>query len=109
MNRHNAQDHLIEDVRERQQNVIWPRAMINSNSVDSLLWKGSLNASKVQRVGIGIWGLAFLCVGAVCELGAYEKRGLFLAFFGLPWLALGTRIFLNAFKRNPKRVTAKKH
>ena len=109
MKRRDAQDHLIEDVRARQENVLWPRAMVNSTSVDALLWKGSPNATKVQRIGIGIWGLCFFCLGTVCEFGAYEKDELFLAFFGLPWLALGTKIFLNAFKRNPKPVTAKTH
>jgi hypothetical protein len=109
MKRREAQEHLIEDVRAKQQNVLWPQAMVNSTSVDALLWKGSPNASKVQRIGIGIWGLAFLCVGAVFELGAYEKDELFPAFFGLPCLALGAKIFLNAFKRNSKRVTAKEH
>ena len=31
--------------------------MVNSSSVDALLWKGSPKATKVQRVGIVIWGL----------------------------------------------------
>jgi len=109
MNRRDAQDHLTEDVRARQQDVLWPDAMVNSSSVDALLWKGSPNATKVQRVGIAIWGLAFACIGAVSEMGAYEKRELFLALFGLPWLALGAKLCFNAFKRNPKPVRAKKH
>ena len=109
MNRRNAQDHLIEDVRAKQQNVLWPNATVNSSSVDALLWKGSPSATKVQRVGIGIFGLGFASIGAICEFGAYEKDELFLMFFGLPCLALGAKLFLNAFKRNPKPVSAKKH
>jgi hypothetical protein len=108
MNHRDSQDQLIEDVRANQRNTLWPDAMVNSSSVDALLWKGSPNATKVQRIGIAIWGLAFACLGAACELGAYEKHELFPAFFGFPWLALGTKLFLNAFKRNPKRVNAKK-
>jgi hypothetical protein len=83
--------------------------MVNSSSVDALLWRGSPNATKVQRVGIAIWGLGFGCLGAFCELVAYERQELFLALFGLPWLALGAKLFLNAFKRNPKPVNARKH
>jgi len=108
MNRRDAQDHLIQDVTARQKNTLWPDAMVNSSSVDALLWRGSPNATKVQRIGIAIWGLCFACLGAVGELGAYEKHELFLLLFGLPWLALGTKIFLNAFKRNPRPDNVKK-
>jgi hypothetical protein len=107
MSHRDAQDQLIQDVRARQQNALWPDAMVNSSSVDGLLWKGSPNATKVQRVGIAIWGLAFACIGAVFEMTASEKHELFPILFGLPWLALGARLFLNAFKRNPKHTKAK--
>jgi hypothetical protein len=109
MNRHDAQDHIIEDVKLRQRNAVWPDAMVNSSSVDALLWKGSPNATKVQRVGIAIWGMAFACVGVFCELLAYEKRNLIPAFFGSLPLAVGARLFRNAFKRNANPVSAKKH
>jgi hypothetical protein len=42
------------------------------------------------------------------ELCAREKHEAFLALFGLPWLAMGTKILLNAFKRNPKRMNLRK-
>jgi hypothetical protein len=108
MSHRDGQEHLIEDARARQRNTLWPDAMVNSSSVDALLWKGSPNATKVQRVGIAIWGMCFGFLGAVCELGAYEKQELFLMFFGLPWLALGAKLFLIAFKRNRKPVNARK-
>ena len=38
---------------------------LNSSSVDALLWKGSPKTTKVQRVGIAIWGLTFLSLGAL--------------------------------------------
>jgi hypothetical protein len=108
MNHRNAQDRFIEDVRARQQNTLWLDVMVNGSSVDGPLWRGSPNATKVQRIGIAIFGLAFGCIGAACELGAYEKRELFLALYGLPWQALAARLFLNAFKRNPNSTNAKK-
>lgn len=107
MNRHDAQDQLIEDVRAKQENALWPRAMVNSSGVDALLWKGSPDATKIQRIGIAIFGLACGCVGAVSELGGYEKRELFLNLFGLPRLALAARLLMNAFKRNPKPAQTK--
>ncbi len=47
--------YLLEEVSRRQRNTLWPDAMVNSSSVDALLWKGSPKATKVQRVGIVIW------------------------------------------------------
>lgn len=109
MNRRDAQDHLIGDFKARQRNVLWPDAMVNSSDVNALLWKGARNATKIQRTGIAIFGLAFACIGAASESGAYERHKLFLALFGLPWLALAARLILNAFRRNPKPGNAEKH
>ncbi len=103
MNGHGPQDRLVEDARAKQENVLWPNAMVNSSGVDALLWKGSPSATRVQRIGIAIFGLAFAFIGTVCELGAYEKRDLFLLLFGLPPLAVGSKIFFNAFRRKPNR------
>jgi hypothetical protein len=46
--------------------------------------------------------LTFALLGAGFEVIASEKHELFPAFFGLLWLALGTKLVLNAFKRSPK-------
>jgi hypothetical protein len=94
---------VLEEVERRQRNTLWPDAMINSSSVDALLWKGSPKATKVQRVGIVIWGLAFLSIGAYfLFVLASEQHSPMAAVLGLLGLALGTRITLNAFKRQPK-------
>lgn len=108
MNDRYDQDHLIEDVKARQRNTTWPDAMVNSSTVDGLLWKGSPNATKVQRIGIAIWGLTFAFLGVIFEMIAFQKDELVPAFFGLPLLALGTKLFLNAFKRNSKPAKARK-
>jgi hypothetical protein len=108
MTHRDSQERLIEDVTASQRNTLWPDAMVNSSSVDALLWKGSPKATRVQRIGIAIWGLTFVLIGSACEMGAYERQDLFLMLFGLPCLALGTKLFLNAFKRSPKPMKAKK-
>jgi hypothetical protein len=109
MDHRDPQDHLIEDARASQRNTLWPDAMVNSRSVDALLWKGSPKATKVQRVGIAIWGLTFACLGISFEMIASQKHELFPMFFGFLWLVVGIKLFLNAFKRNPKPTSAKKH
>ena len=88
MNDRYDQDHLIEDVKARQRNTTWPDAMVNSSTVDGLLWKGSPNATKVQRIGIAIWGLTFAFLGVIFEMIASQKDELVPAFLGLPLLAL---------------------
>lgn len=107
MERQDNQDRFIEDARIRQSNTLWPDAMINSSSVDALLWKGSPKATKVQRVGIAIFGLTFALLGVIFELIASQKHKLFDALLGLLFLALGIKLLLNAFKRQPKIVNAK--
>jgi hypothetical protein len=109
MNRHDPQDQMIEDVKASQQNLVWPDAMVNSGSVDELLWRGSPKATKVQRIGIAIWGMGFACVGIALVSLAYEKHNLIPALLGLLSLALGARLFRNAFKRCVNVARAKKH
>ncbi len=108
MNHRDPQDHLIEDVRASQRNTLWPDAVVNSSRVDELLWKGSAKATKVQRLGLAIWGLTFAFLGVIFEMIASQKDELVPAFLGLPLLALGAKTFLNAFKRNPKPAKARK-
>lgn len=95
----NSREHFEEEVKVRQRNTIWPDTLRNGLSVDKLLWKGSATATPTQRVGTGIFGFAFL-IAAVSFGGlAYRQRSEFLAFFTLPWIYVGSRIFLNAFRR----------
>jgi hypothetical protein len=64
------------------------QASFNSSSVDALLWKGSPKATKVQRVGIAIWGLTFLSLGAFfLFVLASEQHPLMVAIIGLLGLA----------------------
>jgi hypothetical protein len=91
---------LLKDFESHQRNVVWPDTMVNGHSVDELLWKGSPNATKVQRVGIAIWGLFFLSLGVFFVFVlASEQHSFFAAILGLLLMALGTRIILNAFNR----------
>lgn len=80
--------------------------MVNGSSVDGLLWKGSPQATKVQRVGIVIFGLTFFSFGLFFLAYGIETRVGFEIAFSLLWLGLGTKITLNAFKRKPPRPTS---
>jgi len=77
--------------------------MRNSRGMDELLWKGSPTATKVQRVGIAVWGLLFLSLGLFFMFVlASEQHSIMEAVFGLLFVALGTKITLNAFVRKPE-------
>jgi hypothetical protein len=43
-------------VEAKQRNIDWPDAMLNSSSVDALLWRGSPHLTKIQRAGILVFG-----------------------------------------------------
>jgi hypothetical protein len=94
---------VLEDAERRQQNTLWPNAMVNGSSVDGLLWKGSAKATKVQRVGIAIWGLTFLGVGICWLLMARERHDALTGLVGTFFLLVGTKITFNVFKRPSKR------
>lgn len=101
-------ERMLQEVDARQRNILWPDAMINSSSVDALLWKGSPKATKVQRVGIAIWGFVFLSAGASFMLFAFERHQAFFAGFSVFSLAVGTKITLNAFMRQRKPRSRKR-
>lgn len=90
---------FLDNVRERQRNIVWPDTMKNGGSVDALLWKGSRDATTVQRIGIAIFGLFFLLAGIGFAYMAYLGREIVLAVFAALPTLLGLRLFRNVFRR----------
>ena len=90
-------DRLLDEARSKQSNVEWPDAPKNAVSVDALLWKGSPNATTIQRIGIAVFGLTFL----FCGIGflAMIPHSAVLVIIGIPFLLLGLRVLRNAFRR----------
>jgi len=93
------QDQLIEEVRSKQRNTVWPDAMGNSGSVDAFLWKGSPNAPLVQRIGAWIFGLTFILGGLLWVDVSYEKHDFVFGALSIVWFAVGGKVFLNGFRR----------
>jgi hypothetical protein len=56
----NPAEELVGDIERRQRNITFPDAMLNSSNADDLMWHGSPRITKVQRVGVGLFGIAFL-------------------------------------------------
>jgi len=95
----NRREPFEEEVRARQRNTVWPDPLRNSSSVDRLLWKGSPNATLLQRVGVAIFASAFLIAALNFGEMAYRKQSIFFFFFALFWAVISGRLFLNVFRR----------
>jgi hypothetical protein len=98
---HNSEhDRLIDEIKDRQSNTLWPDAMKNSSSVDEFLWKGSPDAPLIQRMGAWIFGLTFILLGLGLFDIAYEKHDRVTGVFSLIPFFIGIKIFLNGFRKN---------
>lgn len=98
---------MAEEMRDRQRNVVWPGPQANSRLVGKLLWRGSPEATAVQRIGLIIFGLGYLFAGLVLLTYAKQGRSLWVAMFAVPWLLLGARVVHNAFRRHKARGVSK--
>jgi hypothetical protein len=103
MKLHDKSGTVSDDVRARQRNTVWPDTLRNGRVVDSFIWKGSPDATLVQRIGVALFGLLFLCPAlllvrfGVLEPGPAPFRT-FMLLFALPWVAIGCRLLGNAFR-----------
>jgi len=50
---------LIGDIKSKQNNTLWPEAMVNARSVDKFLWWGLENPPLVQRIAAWLFGITF--------------------------------------------------
>jgi len=97
-----GQRKLIEDLKNRQRNTIWPGPLANNRAVDAFLWKGSPSPSWVQRIAATIIGLFFICC-AIAFAGMAAERHSILGFLGFAWLYIGARILRNSLPRRSRK------
>ena len=90
---------LVDELRSRQKNIVWPDPLRNSRNVDEFLWRGSPSATPVQRLGAAIFGIFFAAIGAAnMDLG-HGRHSTVQFVIGLLASLLGLRILANAFRR----------
>jgi hypothetical protein len=99
------QDRLIEDIKAKQKNTVWPGPLLNSRGVDEFLWKGSPDAPLVQRLGAWIFGVTFILLGAIFVDIAYERQSWVVIVVSIGLFLLGGRVFLNGFKRHKAKAS----
>ena len=98
---------FIDEIRAKQRNIVWPDTLVNSRAVDVLLWRGSPDATTVQRTLMVLYGLGFLVSGLVFLSLAKGERSLILMIFSFGSLLLAVRLMRNAFRKRG-RVTGSK-
>jgi|GEM_PF-1672436 len=100
-------EELVNEVEFKQRNTTWPDAMVNASRVDEVLWKGSRRITKVQRIGLILFGVS-LIVSSMAILGSLDSthEGWWV---GIPitvgFTLVGCKVLWNGIRKNdpPKR------
>jgi hypothetical protein len=93
----------LREIEARQRSTVWPDTLRNGAVVDAFLWKGSPNATPIQRIGTGLVGLLFLCPAVLLmRFGFFENgptvfRG-FMFLLAIPWVAISCKLLRNALR-----------
>ena len=115
LHQHNAAEQhpiekLVDNVGQRQRNTTWPDAMVNASSADELMWKGSKRITKVQRVGVAIFGLLLVLGGlSIATSINISREGWWI---GVPiaaaFVLVGCKLLWNSVRKNaPSKPVAK--
>src|SRR4051812_7585795 len=93
---------ITEEIKAKQRNIVWPYPLRNSRGVDELLWRGSSKATLVQRMGIVLFGLAYLLIAiAMISVGKEDSSIAFYAA-GIGMLLLAAKVLINGIRRNKR-------
>lgn len=95
---------LLKEIDRKQGATNWPETLEAGRSVDEFMWKGDPKATPVQRVGLAIFGVGFLClfvISIVIMVIGHDGPSIFIG------LVVGTPcgIFAFRFLRNVFRTT----
>ena len=72
------------EIEDRQKNTLWPDTLRNSALVDAFLWRGSRNATPIQRIGIFLSGLLFVSPAVLLlRYGVFEPGPTVLKYLHL--------------------------
>jgi hypothetical protein len=99
-NENRPDQELVSDIQRRQRNTTWPDVMTNAASADALMWRGSNRMTKVQRVGVGLFGLCFVIAGAYFASNIYNGEGWIGLIFAVVFFLVGFKILWNSIRKN---------
>jgi len=97
-------DEMVDDLRARQRNTVFPDGLVTGGDVDELMWKGSDKLPLVQRWGIAIFGVFFLLGSIMFAFYAVNDRSVFGGMVAAGFLYIGARVLFNSIpKRKPTK------
>lgn len=90
---------FINDMRMKQQNILWPDTLRNGRNIDRFLLKGSGHPSLVMRIGAWLIGICALLMGIAALSLTLQARMWFGTVVGIASILGGLIIFLNGFSK----------
>jgi hypothetical protein len=94
-------EQLVDEIEYRQHNTTYPDLLVNASSADELMWKGSARITKVQRIGLGLFGLAFMIGGISLVNAIYGQKDWWLSIpIGLAFFGVGCKLLWNSVRKN---------
>ena len=94
---------FIDEIGQRQRNIVWPDPLVNSRGIDAFLWKGAERPTRVQRIGAWLIGLFELGLGLQGLIWAIEKRSFLFGLVSIVVLIMGARSFRAGFRVHQDR------
>lgn len=76
--------------------------MANSRTGSDFLLYGSANPTRIQRIGVWLFGLMFSAAGVVTLVLARAEHSVAFGLIAIPLFALGVRLIGNGFKQHTK-------
>jgi hypothetical protein len=101
---------LHEEMKARQQNVVWPGPTRNARFFYDFLWNGSQNATPVLRIGAFLLGLVYLVSGWTMFYYSFLDGSFLGVLISFGFLWLGVRVLYKALRKpapksqRPRRV-----
>ena len=100
-------DTFAEEIRARQNNIVWPGPLVNSRGVEAFFWKGSPNPTLVQRIAAWLFGVTHIGGAILLWILAWQLGGIAWLLLGTPAVAvgaLGVKTFSNGFAKGKIRA-----
>jgi hypothetical protein len=94
---------LVDEVEFRQRNTTYPDLLVNASNADALMWKGSRRITKIQRVGLALFGLVFLLSGISMgsTIGSFGGVSRWLGILiGAAFAGVGCKLLWNSVRKN---------
>jgi hypothetical protein len=91
---------LADDIEFKQHNTTWPDVMVNASNADELMWKGARRITRVQRIGIAVFGLLFVLSG-ISLLSVFPLESWWIEIpIATGFVLVGCKLLWNSVRKN---------